>query len=149
MFARCLTVAAVVVALAASGASAQGFRDAGAKMRGEFGGTPRRSTAAPMYRYSAPVVVQTPVAPPAVAQAPQQRRSYSVEPAPQPQAAPPCPHHQAQAPPAPQQGAQTYRRYSVEPGMAAPAYVPYYGAPRGNRVPSYMLSKTDPRRYSR
>lgn len=38
----------------------------------------------------------------------------------------------------------TYRSFSYEPSAPAPVYV----APAPSRTPTYMLPKTDPRRYS-
>lgn len=105
---------AVVGLMATAQAFGQGgVRDAGSKMRGDYGGAPRamarsRST----YRPSAPMVVRESA--PEVAQAPSGERRYSVEPAPQ---AAPCPHTHA-APAAPetaQRPAPTTRRYSYEP----------------------------------
>lgn len=142
MFYKRLMLMTAVVTLLASSAMAQGFRDAGAKMRGEFGGTPRQSVAAPMYRYSAPVVVQRQTAPPAVAQTPTQRRNYSYEPA---QQAAPC-HPAPSAPPQAQPQAPR-RSYSYEP--AAPTYRAPAPGPRRSAPPSYLLPKTDPRRYGR
>ena len=88
----------------------EGVRDAGAKMRGDYGGAPRSmARARSTYRPSAPMVVREST--PEVAQAPSGERRYSVEPAPQ---AAPCPHAPA-APETAQRPAPTTRRYSYEP----------------------------------
>src|SRR5688572_8527436 len=92
---KSLLALAAVLALSASSALAQGYRDAGAKAAGQYGtgfhaggGWRARSyRAAPSY-YSAPAprIVQSMPAPmvapaaPQVAQAPTDRRSFSVEP---------------------------------------------------------------------
>jgi hypothetical protein len=133
---------AATIALTAAVASAQ--RDAGAKMRGEFGTGFQNNTgaawvygyrAAPMYRTPAPMVVRrvpsaiAPAAPaaPQLAQTPTERRAFSVEP---------------NAIAVPPQGATVRRSFSYEP---APAYTS--GAPtyrRGTaKTPSYLLLKTE------
>ena len=141
-----IVVGALVVGLNGGLTMAQGFRDAGAKIRGEFGtgfySTPSmpngynysapvyQSTPAPQMVQSAPVVMPAPAAP-QVAQTPTDRRSYSVEPSP------------SAAPQSAQQPTQVIRRYSYEPA-------PVYRAPaRQNRasMPSYLLPKADPHRY--
>jgi hypothetical protein len=140
---------AVAVALAATTAFAQ--RDAGAKMSGQFG-TGFYARSATTYRwtptYVAPAPVITRTAPvtqaPQVAQVPMDRRSFSLEPS----VAPPTMDCVAPAPAtAVAQAGPTVRRvYSYEP---APAYT--YRAPAyrrgGMQTPSYMLPKTDPRKY--
>jgi hypothetical protein len=139
---RLMLGAAVIVGLTAGAALAQGFRDAGAKARGEFGtgfhsgGGRAMTTYRAMTRYYvAPQVVQTAPAPmaapvaPEIAQAPAERRSFSVEPRQRP-AAPAAP--------------RVIRRYSYQPAA------PVYRAParRGrSTVPTYLLPKTDPRKF--
>jgi hypothetical protein len=131
---------ALIFGLSASVALAQGYRDAGAKARGDYGSgfhaggfrsmTAYRST--PMYIAPAPQVEQTMPAPmlapaaPSVARAPTKTRSFSIEP--------------GQEAPAP----QAMRSYSNEP--SSPAYI----APmRSNRssMPTYLLPRTDPRKH--
>jgi hypothetical protein len=131
---------AVAVAMSATTAFAQ--RDAGAKMSGQFG-TGFWARSAPTYRWTARYVAPAPVTQaPQVAQVPTERRSFSVE----PNAA--APATRCGAPPvAVARVAPTVRRsYSYEP---APAYT--YRAPAyrrgGVQTPSYMLPKTDPRKY--
>jgi hypothetical protein len=139
-----IVVGALVVGLNGGLAMAQGFRDAGAKIRGEFGtgfySTPTTPNgyyrSAPVYQWTpAPQMVQpAPVmmpAAPQVAQIPGERRSYSVEPS------------TGAQPQSTQQPARIVRRYSYEPA-------PVYRAPaRQNRasMPSYLLPKADPHRY--
>lgn len=129
-------VAALVLFVGVS-SEALAQRDAGAKIRGEFGtgfySRPRSSTRS--YRYQAPsytqrvapsAVIET--APPETAQAPTARRAFSYEPSAEP-AAP------AVIAPAP-------RYYETTPR--------YYSAPRSrrsSRTPTYLLPKTDPRRF--
>ena len=138
---------AAVLALTATVAFAQ--RDAGAKMRGEFGtGFHNSGRSATVYSYrAAPVVVWTPApavpAAPQVAQAPTARRAFSVEPNAAATATAPCEvPHTAVVP----QRSTVRRSYSYEP---TPAYS--YGVPAyrrgGVQTPSYMLPKTDPRKY--
>jgi hypothetical protein len=137
-----LSVAAIF-GLTASVAVAQGYRDAGAKARGEYGtgfhssGFRSMSSyrAAPMYAAPAPQVVQrmqAPIAPmatpaaPSVAQAPTTTRSFSVEPG-----------QNAGAP-------RVMRSYSNEPTS------PVYRAPmRSNRsgTPTYLLPRSDSRKH--
>jgi hypothetical protein len=123
-----MAVVAVPFGLPTMAAAQESFRDAGSKMRGEFGVSPRRMArrSRPVYRAPAPVIVAEPA--PAVAQAPSERR-YSYEPAPR----------------TAQRGTRTYRSYSYEPG-----YETYRMPARGrarSRGPSYLLPKTDPNRY--
>jgi hypothetical protein len=131
-----------VLALVAGTAMAQGYRDAGAKSQGQFGGgfysnMGRTMTTyrAPMV-YAAPQVVRTVPAPltmpaaPRVAQAPTTTRSFSVEPS---QGAVPS---TAAVP-------RVTRSYSVEP--AAPVYGP--PARRSANVPTYLLPKTESRKF--
>jgi hypothetical protein len=140
---------AVAVAMSATTAFAQ--RDAGAKMRGEFG-TGFWAPSTPTYRwtptYVAPAPVITTTAPatqaPQVASAPTVRRSFSVEPsAGAPAAA--CvvpPSSVAQRAPG------VRRSFSYEPAPPAYYIAPPAGVTRGGtRMPSYMLPKTDARRY--
>jgi hypothetical protein len=141
---KMMLLAAVVVGLTAGAALAQGYRDAGAKARGEFGtgfhsGGSRTMTAyRAMPTYIAPQVVQTAPAPtiaPRVAQTPTERRSFSAEPS-QDQAAPMAPA----APAAP----QVIRSYRYEPTA------PVYNAPVRSRrasTPSYLLPRTDPGKH--
>lgn len=131
------------IAMTASTAMAQ--RDAGAKIRGEFGtgfhSSPSRVTGdyrgATVYAAPAPQIVQVapmPAAPapaPQVAQAPSTRQSFSVEPSPAPSVI---------ARP------QVRRSYSYEP--MAPVYrAPAWSGGRTSRQPTYLLPKTDPRKY--
>ena len=75
-FNKLVMVVAVAAALVTSTTFAQdGFRDAGAKMRGNFGDFSSSGTS-----YSAPLAVRNEPARSSVAQAPQQTRSYSHEP---------------------------------------------------------------------
>jgi len=89
-----------------------GVRDAGSKMRGDYGGSSRSmARARSTYRPSAPMIVRE--AAPEVAQAPSGERRYSIEQAPQGEH---CPHvHAAPAAPETAQQAPTTRRYSYEP----------------------------------
>jgi hypothetical protein len=138
---KSFTALAAVLALSASSALAQGYRDAGAKAAGQFGtgfhaggGWTVRSYRGPPNYYSAPApqIVQSMPAPmvapaaPQVAQAPTDRRSLSIEPS-QPQAVP-----------------QPVRSYSYEP--AAPAYSAPARRSRST-MPSYLLPATDPRKH--
>jgi len=130
---------AVIFGLTASVASAQGYRDAGAKARGDYGtgfysGGYRSMSAyraTPMYAAKAPQVVQTmpvPMAAPAapsIARAPTTTRSFSVEPG-----------QEAAA-------GQVMRSYSNEP--SSPAYIAPMRSNRGG-MPSYLLPRTDPRK---
>lgn len=116
-------------------------RDAGSKIRGEFGTgfsgpTRSRSMTSRSYRYSAPSyarsVAPTVVAPvpasPEVAQGPTQRRAFSANPS-------------LESAPAVQSG-PTVRYYEPAPRS--------YSAPRtrrSSRTPTYFLPKTDPRRF--
>ena len=140
---------AVAVAMSATTAFAQ--RDAGAKMSGQFG-TGFWARSSPTYRWTpsyvtpAPVIART--AP--VTQAPQvastatDRRSFSVEPSAG------VPAAGCVVPPAvvAQRAPGERRSFSYEPAPAA-----FYTAPRarvmriGGIMPSYMLPKTDARRY--
>ena len=138
---------AVAVAMSATTAFAQ--RDAGAKMRGEFG-TSFYARSAPTYRwtprYVAPAPAITRTAPvtqaPQVAQVPTDCRSFSLEPS----VAAPATGCVAPSAAVAQVGPTVRRSYSYEP---APAYT--YRAPAyrrgGVQTPSYMLPKTDPRKY--
>jgi hypothetical protein len=126
-----------------AGNVAFGQRDAGSKIRGEFGtgfyGQNRaraqstwRGGYQPSYRVMAPRIVpenQAPLTAPQVARAPTTgRRAFSLEPG-----------VQAQSTQRPQPAVRYY-----EPQQR------WYGVPRGNRsnrTPSYMLPKTDPRRF--
>jgi hypothetical protein len=143
-----MLVAGAIV-LSATAAFAQ--RDAGAKMRSEFGtgfwSTPRVTRTytyrVPSYVAPAPMVVRAAPAVPAapqVAQAPTTRRAFSVEPGATVTCAP------APTPATAQRAPAVRRSYSYEP-----TYVPY-AAPQwmGRRAapqPTYLLPKTDPRRY--
>lgn len=122
----------VVVGLSATGQAfgQSGVRDAGSKMRGDYGGTSRTTARArSTYRPSAPMVVTD--AAPEVAQAPSGQRRYSNEPS---QAAPAngCPQHHAvpAAPETAENQAPTARRYSFEP---APEATRVYSAPTTRR----------------
>jgi hypothetical protein len=140
---------AVAVAMSATTAFAQ--RDAGAKMSGQFGTgfwarssrtyrwTPNYVTPAPVITRMAPVTQA-----PQVAAAPTDRRSFSVEPS----AGAPAPA--CVVPPAvvAQRVLGVRRSFSYEPAPAANYYVPRAGVTRGgSRMPSYMLPKTDARKY--
>lgn len=132
-------MAFAALGLAASSAMAQGYRDAGAKVNGNFGtgfysggrnsmgytqgrsafyGTPQ------VVRSTSPAMVM-PMAP-QVAQAPTTVRSYSVEPG------------QAMAAP------QVSRSYSYEPSTSM-----YHAPVHRNRssTPTYLLPKTDARKF--
>jgi hypothetical protein len=136
---------AAVFALSASSAMAQGYWDAGAKAAGKFGAgfSSGGTQATRAYRgartYYAPQIVRSMPAPmaapaaPQIAQAPTDRRSFSVEPSQgQPAASAP-----AAAP-------QVIRSYSYEP--AAPAYSAPARSTRSG-TPSYLLPATDPRKH--
>lgn len=109
-----MTSAVVGLMMTAQAFAQGGIRDAGSKMRGDYGGPSRamartRST----YRPSAPMIVRE--AAPEVAQAPSGKRRYSIDPAPQ---AAPCPHGHVTpiAPETAERPAPTTRRFSYEPG---------------------------------
>jgi hypothetical protein len=129
-----------ILGLTASVASAQGYRDAGAKIRGEYG-TGFHSGARSfvnMYRgranyYAAPapqlVQINAPMAAtaaPSVARAPTTTRSFSVEPG-QGESAP-----------------QVIRSYSSEP--MRPSYVAPMRSNR-NEMPTYLLPRSDSRKH--
>jgi len=140
--------------LSATAAFAQ--RDAGAKMRGEFGTgfwstpsvvrtytyrVPSYIAPAPIVVRAAPVVRATPAAP-QVAQAPTPRRAFSVE----PRAAVTC-----VPPPAPTQDTAqrvpaVRRSYSYEPTYAPYAASQWIGR-RTTPQPTYLLPKTDARKF--
>ena len=138
-----LMLAFAIVGLTAGTVLAQGYRDAGAKAAGNFGTgfhsgairSARIYRSMPVYAVApAPQVVQSMPAPmpapaaPQVAQAPTERRSFSVEPG-----------QQSAAPAAP----QVIRSYSYEP--AAPVYrTPARGS---SSTPSYLLPRSDPRKH--
>jgi hypothetical protein len=132
-----------VVAIASLGANlamAQGFRDAGAKSRGEFGtsfhtsGTrPARAyyaAPAPQFARAMPAPMVAPAAP-EVAQVPTDRQSFSLEP--------------SQAQPAPA-APQVIRRYSYEPSTRTDRAGAWTGR-RSDQRPTYLLPKTDPRKF--
>jgi len=143
--------AGVVAVLTASMASAQ-TRDAGAKMRGEFGATSKPHSAVrrvgPVYR-----------APAIVAEAPSGDRTFSYAPAQAPAASNRCgamngsvsqPIRQQSA------GGRTYSYEPAQPTFSAPRVYSnqpserYYsgGMSQGrSSTPSYLLPKTDPRRF--
>jgi len=143
---KSMVAAAVIVGVTAGAAVAQGYRDAGAKASGQFGtgfyASPRRAVTgyyrsartfavapqivrvAPMPRTASPV--------PQVAQNPTERRSFSAEPTPRP-VAPTVPA-----------GPRVTRSYSYQP--AAPVYQAPGRVGRSN-VPTYMLPKTDSRKF--
>lgn len=136
---RGLIISAVVVALVATGGVVRAdVPDAGAKMRGDYGGMARTRSS---YRSYAPVTV----APPVVATVPDEGRRYSYDPAERPNVGAPCepaPSPVAEAAPA------APRRYSYAPESSGGAT--YYSAPsRGSRStpPAWALPKTDPRKY--
>jgi hypothetical protein len=140
---------AVAVAMSATTAFAQ--RDAGAKMSGQFG-TGFWARSSPTYRWTpsyaapAPVITRTAPATPApqVAAAAMDRRSFSVEPSAG------APAAGCVVPPAAvaQRAPGVRRSFSYEPAPAAFYTVPRAGVTRGgSRMPSYMLPKTDARRY--
>ena len=148
------TSVAVVVALAASIATAQ-TRDAGAKMRGEFGGSPRPGgTARSMgLGYRAPAMMT---------EAPSNDRTFSYEPGQVSVAGGGCGAMggavQPNAPQA-QSSGRTYSYQPTQPMMGAPSprtysYEPsreYYGrGMSGGRssLPSFALPRTDPRKHS-
>jgi hypothetical protein len=139
---------AVAVAMSATTAFAQ--RDAGAKMSGQFG-TGFYAGSTPTYgwtpRYVAPTPAITRTAPltqePQVAQVPTDRRSFSLEPSAVVPANSGCVAPSAAVA---QAGPTIRRSYSYEP---TPVYT--YRAPAyrrgGAQTPSYLLPKTDPRKY--
>jgi hypothetical protein len=142
---RILTMFAVagLGALAASAALAD-VRDAAAKVRGNNGdATQWEMPGEVTYYRSEPAYVRT--APAATAQSPEAQRSFSYQPA-QPRAAAPATRApQATAPQATARGSQSVRAYSYEPDSG----VRYYSAPRrrGSGTPTYLLPKTDPRKF--
>lgn len=102
----------VVGLIATSQTFAQGgVRDAGSKMRGDYGGSSRSmARSRSFYQPSVPMAVREA---PQVARAPSAERRYSIETAPQ---AATCPHaHAAPAAPQAAERAPTARRYSYEP----------------------------------
>ena len=132
----CVSVG-VVVALAASVATAQ-TRDAGAKTRGEFGGSPSSGGMArsmgPVYR-----------APAMTTEAPSNDRTFSYEPGQASVAGGGCGATgepvQSSAPQAQSNG----RTYSYEPSRA------YYGrgmADGRSSVPTFALPRTDARKHN-
>jgi hypothetical protein len=144
------TLVAVAVALTATVAFAQ--RDAGAKMQGDFGtgfwSTPRmtRMYRVPSYVAPAPTVVRVapgvPAAPagPQVAQAPSARRAYSLEPGAAVTCVPAPTQATAQRTPA------VRRSYSYEPSFV-PFTAPRWTGRRAAMQPTYLLPKTDPRKF--
>lgn len=126
-----LSVFAATVLVAASVATADVPRGAGAKVNGDYDFAPRSQVyrSAPVYRQSAPAT-----------------RSFSYEPAQQPAAAPaaPCPQSSA-APATAQRGATAQRSFSYEPTQ--PTYVPMPSRRSGARTERYLLPKTDERKY--
>jgi hypothetical protein len=137
---------AVLLGLTVGTVMAQGYRDAGDKAAGHFGTGFYSSGVRSMMNYRprpvytvapAPQVVQSMPAPmaapqaPQIAQAPTDRRSFSVEPS------------QVQAAPMPAPVPRVIRSYSYEPTE------PVYRAPARSRasMPSYLLPRTDPRKH--
>jgi hypothetical protein len=128
-----LITTALALLAAVNVVPADGIRNAGDKLRGDFGDRPAATMyrSQPMYRAVAPTAT----------------RSFSYEPAQQPAAAAPCP---AAATPAPapqaqgQRSAPAQRRFTYEPSYQSAPVMSRRGAPR---VPTYMLPKTDSRRY--
>ena len=151
---RKLSIIAAIASIFVASAVSAAQRDAGAKMRGEFGtGFDRRPVARSTmaYRtYQAPAVAMPAPRAPLVAEAPQQARTFSYEPRTEVRAPVQC---QAQAP------AVNERVFSYEPVQpVAPAYRSYSYEPnygtgtvqqeRRSRIPSYALPKTDARKFS-
>ena len=146
-----LMLVAGAMALSATAAFAQ--RDAGAKARGEFGtgfwSTPHMTRT---YTYGvrtyvapAPTVVRSAPAVPAapqVAQAPTARRAFSVEPG----AAMTCAPAPAPASATAQRAPAVRRSYSYEPTYV-PNGAPRWMSRRAAPQPTYLLPKTDPRKY--
>ncbi len=126
-----------------TGNVAFGQRDAGAKIRGDYGTGPNgyargrtqstwqggyRPTYRVMPRFVPEIQVPMTVPAPQVARAPTGRRAFSLEPG-----------VEAQPTQRPQ---PAVRYYQPQPQ--------WFGVPQGtrsNRTPSYMYQKTDPRRY--
>jgi hypothetical protein len=142
MFRAKLLIGAVAAACALSAASvmAQGYWDANAKASGRFG-TGFYSggmQSAGVYRaapvYAAPQIVRTMPAPmpsaPQIAQAPTDRRSFSVEPS----QGEPAASASVAAP-------QVTRSYSYEPAYSSPVRSGRSG------MPSYLLPASDPRKH--
>ncbi len=122
-FFKSLMMAAAIVGLFATATVRADFRDYNSKAWAQHGrsssGMMRRS----QYRASAPVIVRSEQAPPAVAQTPSERRSFSYEPSMSNDNAPSSVRSDA-AP----------RMRSTRPS-------------RSSRTPAYLLPKTDPRKY--
>jgi hypothetical protein len=123
-----LVVIAAVMSVATI-AQAQGIRDAGSKIRGDYGIAPRSQS----YYYSDRALNRAVVAP-----APAEQRSFSLQPGRQPDAVSGCDAgaHQAALPNQPsstaaRQPATASRRFSYEP--TAPVY---RAAPRSDRNPT-------------
>jgi hypothetical protein len=114
-----MMIAVAGMFVTANAALADGVRSAGSKVRADRA-----------------------MAPAAVAQTPEARRSFSAEPA-QP-AGSPCQTAQPSAPTA-QRPAQPQRRYSIEPGSGTMRVAPSRGF--RSRTPAYLLQKTDERKY--
>ena len=153
---RSVLFVAAAAALTVSGAQAQ-VRDAGAKARGEFGGSRSGtsvSRSAPVYR--APAIVGSEVTPSGVAD---DGRTFSYEPSTEAGVSGGCGGMSAAAPQPSRQAARAPRTYSFEPAMPSPAsrtfsYEPStrsYGSgmmrSRSN-VPSFALPRTDARKHS-
>jgi hypothetical protein len=121
----------------------------------------------PMYRSESPAIVRRESAPPAVAQAPTERRSFSYEPtAPAEsrviESSHGCGGVVVREKPAPETAQRTTdgeRRFSYEPSTepsSAPPVIRTESAPRMQSMrrsrssdrPVYLLPKSDPRRYS-
>lgn len=134
MFTKRLLLMIGVMGLFASGgaAVADGVRDAGAKIRGDYGD--RRMTT--VYRPRA-VYRETATAP-----APEQARSFSLDPS-HAGGGSPCQTAKPSEGVA-QRPAQAQRSYSFEPG-----YESFRSSSRGFRsqTPAYLLPKSDPRKY--
>jgi hypothetical protein len=121
--------------VAANAALADGVRSAGSKVRADYDAitslvNPRTRT---VYRAMAPA---------AVAQTPDARRSFSAEPT--QRATSPCQTAPPSAPMA-QRPAQAQRRYSYEPSYGTMRVAPSRGF--RSQAPAYLLQKTDERKY--
>ena len=147
-------VAVAMVLSVAALAQADGVRDAGNKMRGDYEHVFGQNNNNYSYSYAAPRFAAPAQAPAAVAEAPNARRSFSADDgAAQPAnanqgcgsaaAAPAAPAPTAQAPTA--QGPTTAaRRFSYEPTTTTYSAAPVY---RTSPTPQYLMPKSDPNKF--
>lgn len=153
---------AVVIGLYAPATAAADFRDYNDKAWTQAGRqrSPSAMRSRAVFRSAAPVIVRTEPAPATVAQAPTGQRSFSYEPSQAAQEVAPsgcgCPCGVVGAEPAPataQRPTESRRSFSYEPSTAdsytAPSGPRMGSRPmRSQRTPTYLLPKTDSRRFS-